>query len=299
MNILITGGTGFIGSYVVSELVNGGHKVTVLARNPSKVKGFTSNSSIKIIEGTLYDNDIIQKALCGKDACIHIALGWGNTPVEMLEKDTKPSLFIFETAAKLGVKNLIYTSSTAAVGELREVMGESTHTRPVDFYGATKASTEAYLLSMSHTYNIRCNIIRPGYTFGNPVVDGAPMQPDSRFRDIVKSAKANEPINLVKNDGTQFIWAGDLAKLYSSLLESNLNRRIFFGLSTQFVTWEEVARYAVEYTGSKSKVIIEDKGWEKAAYMFDVSGMEKEFGLKFTAFDRIKEHIEYIADTCK
>lgn len=153
------------------------------------------------------------------------------------------------------------------------------------------------LLAISHTHDIRCNIIRPGYTFGNPVVEGSYMQSDSRFRDIVKQAKNNEPINITKNDGTQFIWAGDLAKLYSSLLTSNLNRRIFMGLGTEFVTWEEVARYAIQYTGSNSSINLEDKGWIKGEYLFDVSAMEEEFGYKFDSFEKIKEHVKYIANS--
>lgn len=296
MNIFVTGGTGFIGSYVVQELVNKGHKVAVLARNPQKVSGFIGKDSIELIEGTLYDNDVIEKGLAGKDACIHIALGWGNTAVEMLEKDTKPSLFILETAAKLGVKNLIYTSSTAAIGDLREEMNEKIDTRPIDFYGATKASTESFLLAIAYRYNIRCNVVRPGYTFGNPVVEGGYMQPDKRFRDIVSKAKNNEPIQLVKNDGTQFIWGGDLAKIYSAVMESNLSRRIFLGLGTEFVTWEAIARFAIEYTGSKSEIILEDKGWKEGGYWFDVSEIKREFGLKFAATEKLKEHVAYIAD---
>ena len=84
MNIFVTGGTGFIGSYVVNELVANGHNVTILARNPKKVKGFLNHPNIQLLKGSLYDNDVIKEGLYGKDACIHIALGWGDTPIDML-----------------------------------------------------------------------------------------------------------------------------------------------------------------------------------------------------------------------
>jgi len=296
MNIFVTGGTGFIGSYVVHELVSHGHQLTVLARNPNKVKGFINHPQIEFIEGSLYDQDRIKEGLYGKDTCIHIALGWGDSPLEMLERDTKASVYIFETAAELGVGQIIYTSSTAAIGEFRPVMAEDIDCRPVDLYGATKAATEAYLLAIAKVKKIRCNIIRPGYVFGNPVVEGAPMQPDDRFRKIVKAAKANEPIHLVKNDGTQFIWAGDLAKVYYRLLSSQHNRQIFLGLSTQFISWEEIAQYAVGYLASESEIVLEDKGWKRDDDYFDVSLLKKEFGYSFSAFEQIKRHVEYIAN---
>ncbi|HEX3046271.1 MAG TPA: NAD(P)-dependent oxidoreductase [Bacillota bacterium] len=295
MKVFVTGGTGFIGSYVVVELLKRGHQVTALARNPKKVSGFAGMKGLEIIDGTLYDHEVIGRGLTGKDACIHIALGWGDTAVEMLEADTKPSVFIFETAAKLGVKHLIYTSSTAAIGEFRSLMKENLDLRPNNFYGATKAATEAYLLAIANVYQIRGNIIRPGYTFGNPVVDGAFMYSDSRFRDIVRKAKGNEPIELVCGDGTQFIWAGDLAKLYVALLESTHNLSIFYGLSTEFVTWESIARYAIEYLGSKSTIMLE-KNPHDSKSVFDLSAIETEFGLKFTAMERIKEHVAYLAE---
>lgn len=295
MNIFVTGGTGFIGSYVVHELVQCGHKVTILARNSTKVSGFLNHSQIDILQGTLYDNSVIEKGLSGKDACVHIALGWGDTALDMLEMDTKSSLFIFETAAQLGLKKLIYTSSTAAVGELRERMNEEFCTRPVDFYGATKAASEVFLSAISHKYPMQCNIIRPGYTFGNPVVEGAFMQPDHRFKEIVGKARKNEDIHLIKNDGTQFIWAGDLAKLYAAVLHSDNNRQIYLGLGTEFVTWEEITQYAIDYTGSKSRIILEDKGWTRGSFLFDVSKMGRDFGFEFTSMEKIREHVRYIA----
>jgi UDP-glucose 4-epimerase len=294
MKVFVTGGTGFIGSYVVVELLKRGHQVTVLARNPEKVSGFAGMRGLEIVCGTLSDNWVIEQGLTGKDACIHIALGWGDSAVEMLEADTKPSIYILETAAKRGVQHLIYTSSTAAIGKFRSMMKENLDLRPNNFYGATKAATEAYLLAIANVYGIRGNIIRPGYTFGNPVAPGASMYSDPRFRDIVRKARDNETIELVWDDGTQFIWAGDLAKLYASLLESNHNQSVFYGLSTEYVTWETIARYAIEYLSSKSTIIL-DKKPSIPKCRFDLSSIESEFGLKFTAMERIKEHVAYLA----
>ena len=250
---------------------------------------------VEIVEGTLYDQPVIEKALKGCDACVHIALGWGETPTTMLEKDTAVTAFLMEKAEGAGVKQFLYTSSTAAVGEFRPHMTESIDPRPMDLYGATKAASEAYLLGFAAKAKMRCNIIRPGYTFGNPAFDDGVTQPDQRFNQIVASAKKNEPIHVTKHDGTQFIWAGDLAKLYSAVLKNELNRRIFFGLSSEFVTWEAVAHKAIEITGSKSEIVVEDKGWDAKPMLFDMSLIKKEFGLEFAASHEIAGHLEYFA----
>jgi UDP-glucose 4-epimerase len=320
VDIFLTGGTGFIGSYVVEELVKHGHRVTILARNVHKVSGFLGRDDVRLVHGRLTDRHVIAGALEGKDACIHLALGWGDTAVDMLEADTLPSLYIFETATKLGIRNMIYTSSIAAFGERRDAYDESTCTRPTSFYGATKAATEAYLFAMSHNYGTQCNVIRPGPTFGNPVVEGASGSGDIRFETIVRRARANEPIYLVQGDGAQFMWAGDLAQIYTSVLTSMHNRQLFTGVSVDFVTWEEIAHLAMDCVGSTSTIILEDRGRDKGqgcqdfspkeglgtaigagAYVWengrqDVSLIEKEFGLRFHTIDRLKEYIAYLAD---
>jgi len=213
----------------------------------------------------------------------------------MLQKDTMVTAFLMEEAEKAGVKQFLYTSSTAAVGEFRPLMNESIDLRPVDLYGATKAASEAYLLGFAAKARMRCNLIRPGYTFGNPAFTDGVTQPDKRFSQIVAAAKKNEPITVTQHDGTQFIWAGDLAKLYSAVLNSNLNRRIFFGLSSEFVTWEKVAHKAIEMTNSKSKIVVEDKSWNAKPMLFDMSLIKKEFGLDFVASPEIAKHLEYFS----
>ena len=305
MKVLVTGGTGFIGSYVVMELVQANHDVAILARNPQKVPEFQKLKNIEILKGDITDTKLLEQAVKGKDACIHIALNYTKqTGWEVLNDDTLPTVFLMGAAAKENVKHFIYTSSTAANDSLYMAPEEekdksitrvtvSTKQHPATFYGATKAASENFLMAQSYLSPMRMNIIRPGYTFGNPVAAGASTQGDKRFENIVKNALRNDKISLIKNDGTQFIWAGDLAKLYSKVLESRYNRKTYFGLAKSFTTWEVIAHEAVKKCHSKSEVFVEDKGWSDPGMFWDVSDMKNDFGLEFDSWERIKEHLDY------
>jgi UDP-glucose 4-epimerase len=295
MKIFLTGGSGFIGHWVVKELLAQGHRLRLLIRNKAKIPSLNTMPGIEIVGGTIYDQKVIEEALKGCNACVHLALGWGETPTTMLQKDTAVTAFLVEAAEGAGVEQFLYTSSTAAVGEFRHGMTESIDPRPVDLYGATKAASEAYLLGFASKAKIRCNIIRPGYTFANPAYPDGVTQSDQRFNVIVAAALKDEPIKVTKHDGTQFIWAGDLAKLYAAVLKCEYDRRIFFGLSNEFVTWEAIARKAIGITGSKSGIVVEDKGWDEKPTLFDVSLIKKEFGLEFMASQEIAKHLEYLA----
>lgn len=294
MKIFMTGGTGFIGSYIACSLLKEGHEVTILARNVNKVSGYIGNPSIHLINGTLSDRSAIYEALKGQDACIHVALGWGDTPQEMLEKDTAASIYIFQAAVEQGVKHIIYTSSIAAFGSA-PFQTESAETMPTDLYGATKAATEDYLLAIAKANNVQGNIVRPGYTFGNPALEGGSIYSDTTFKNLIASARKNESIQMVKNSGTQFIWAGDLAKIYTSVQHSNLNRRLLTGVSAEFTAWSEIAEMIVEHLGSKSEIILEDKGIpENGGRLIDVTPIQEEFGYRFVTRQQLQEHIAYL-----
>ncbi|MBN1765167.1 MAG: NAD(P)-dependent oxidoreductase [Sedimentisphaerales bacterium] len=311
MNIFLTGGTGFIGSYVAVELVGQGHDVTILARNPDKVPALKKIDRIDIVGGCITDLDLLEKLVAGKDACIHIALNYTRkTGWEVLQDDTLPTVYLSDMAAKANVKHFIYTSSTAANDSLYmggaddqdepiKCVTKLTKQRPATFYGATKAASENYLMAQSYLTPMRINIIRPGYTFGNPVVEGGSIQGDTRFLDIVKNALENKPITVIKNDGTQFIWAGDLAKLYVAVLNSDVNRKTYFGLAPKFISWYAVAQEAVKQTGSKSRINLDDRGWSDDGLMWDVSDMKNDFGLESDPWDKIVEHVAYYIELLK
>jgi UDP-glucose 4-epimerase len=292
MRIFITGATGFIGSHVAHRLLAAGHELVAIARNPDKTPSLTGHPRVERVSASLYDFAIIREKLLGCDACVHVALGWGDTPVSMLETDTRATVFLLQSCVEQGVRHFIYTSSTAALGGFWSHMSEADPTRPSDYYGATKAASEAYVMAVGARTSLRCNVIRPGYTFGNPVAPGAPTQPDKRFGSIVEDALAGRDIRVKQGDGTQFVWAGDLARLYEAVLDSQRSREVYFGLATPFVTWQAIAEQAVRLTGSPSKVLL--SGEAGPPCRFDLSKIKEHFGLEFDSAESIAEHLRFL-----
>lgn len=300
MQIFITGGTGFIGHYVAKELLQGGHTLTILTRHPGKIPAFLKNSSVNLLEGSIYDAAVISRGLENCEACIHIAFGWGETPLSMLENDTRATVLVLQAAAKAGCEKFIYTSSTAAMGKFRPVMNENAASLPLDLYGATKAAGEAYVLGFRGT-RMKRNIIRPGYTFGEPAFgpnDGV-SQPDRRFAQMAQSIIKGKDIHLIKNDGTQFVHARDQARLFHRLLDSDLNEEIFLGLGSVWISWKSIAECMLSAyekiagRASASKIVEQDLGWSERPMLYSVEKIADVFNLHFDARAEMERHVEW------
>ena len=301
MRVFVTGGTGFIGHYVVKALVEKGHDVVIATRHPNKMPSLKTNPKISFVEASLTDFDKLGEGLAGCDACIHIALGWGDTPGAILMNDTRATVALLEMAASADCQKFIFTSSTAAMGRMRPVMREVTSNLPMDLYGATKAAGEAFVLGFTHGYGryfpevkMKRNIIRPGYTFGNPAYPDGCSQPDRRFFDMARAVKENQDINIIKNDGTQFIHASQQAELYMKVLESDKNEEIFLGLGEVWISWKEIAEMMISLKpGCKSKIVETDLDWSDDPMLFNVSRIKDQFGLAFDAHDFMMDHVKW------
>lgn len=298
MNVMVTGGTGFIGSYVVTALLAEGHNVTILARDPGKIAAFTTNPGIRFVTGAIADRTAVRTALDGADACIHIARAKSTTASESVRDDTLPAVELFEDAFAAGVGRVVYTSSIAVFDDRGDdQFTDQSPQRPINVYGATKSAAETYLLGMAVGSATSVAVVRPGYTFGNPVVEGAPIQAMADLPAIARAAALGEPIEVVKNAGLQFIWAGDLARVYLAALSSTTNREYYTSLSPEFYTWEQVAKWAIEVTGSSSPIVVNDTGRPPRTPPWSVEAIERDFGLVFTAEQKLKEHLAWLART--
>jgi len=307
MKVFITGGTGCIGQYVTLAVAERGHEAIVLSRTPDKYAPMLGMGNIKIVKGLMTEYDLMAQYAKGCDAVISIALGWGNEPVSMLMNDTAATVNLLEISEKAGVGKFIFTSSTAAMGHNRPNMDESFCNMPLNLYSSTKAAIESYVLGFSQYFPeagqeakqvaMKRNVIRPGYTYATPCFPGGTTQLDSRFRDIADAVVNNKPVHVTKHDGTQFLSAGQIAKCYTALLESDLNEEVFLSLAADYVTWERIAEIALEeYPQSASVIEVEDKGWDCVPMMYNVVKMKKVFGLEFTGEDELRKHMKWNLD---
>jgi len=307
MKIFITGGTGNIGQYVTLAAIENGYEAVVLSRNPEKFPSLAKKATL--VKGTITDYDLLSGYIKGCDAVIHVALGWGDEPVSMLMNDTAATVNLLEISERAGVKKFIYTSSTAAMGHMRNGMDETVVNLPIDLYGSTKSASEAYVLGFTKYYaasgqeslfgkhnniTMKRNIIRPGYTYSSPPYPDGSTQPDARFRNIADAVVNNKPVTLTKYDGTQFISSAEIAQLYIKLIESERDGDIFLALGNTFTSWEKIAKIAMEfYPESKSEIVLNDLGWGADPSLYCVKKMEREFGLSFDSQKDLREHIKW------
>ncbi|MGI6232254.1 MAG: NAD(P)-dependent oxidoreductase [Prevotella sp.] len=102
-NVVLIGATGFVGSHILTELVNRGHKVTAVVRNASKL---AKNDNVTSVEEDVTNVDSIAKIAKGKDAIISAYNpGWTNPDIVKLTETNYPR--ILEAAKKSGVKRLL------------------------------------------------------------------------------------------------------------------------------------------------------------------------------------------------
>ncbi len=118
MKALVTGGSGFIGSAVVLELLRCGQPVKALARSrtqPGNLKGL----EVEIVEGDLLDRGSLDRALEGCDRVYHLAAVYANWLPDrtvMLRANVDGTRNLLAACLARGIERVVYTSSVAALG---------------------------------------------------------------------------------------------------------------------------------------------------------------------------------------
>lgn len=173
MNILVTGGAGFIGSHIVDRYLELGHKVTIID-NLSTGKKENLNPDAKFIEMDIKDNSIKEIFADGNfDLLSHQAAQMDvrvsvNDPKFDAQNNIIGSLNLYENCKEFGVKKIIFASSGGTVyGEQDEFPCSESHpTNPLSPYGIGKLTNEHYLYYYKEVYGIDFVALRYGNVFG-------------------------------------------------------------------------------------------------------------------------------------
>lgn len=118
MQVCVTGGTGFVGSYVVRALLDDGHMVRVLHRITSKRDALTGLEYESVI-GDVTDSASLQAAFAGCDWVFHVAAVadyWRSNTDKLFAVNVDGTRNVLNAAQAVGVQRVIFTSSAAAIG---------------------------------------------------------------------------------------------------------------------------------------------------------------------------------------
>jgi len=158
LNILVTGGGGYVGSRLIRSLLDGKHKITILDLmmfGRDHLADLESNPNVTIIEDDIRNDDAVNKALQGIDSVVHLA-GMANDPSCELEPrmswqvNLEAPILFAEQSREAGVKRFIYASSTSVYGFFEKGEAtEETPLNPLSLYAELKAAVEHILMKRS------------------------------------------------------------------------------------------------------------------------------------------------------
>jgi UDP-glucose 4-epimerase len=286
MKILITGGTGYVGSHVVQQLVGQDHEVTIFSRR--------SQALPIAVEWIMGDLSHGLPNLAGYEVLIHNAIVWSDASDELELMDVRCSARLFDSAGRAGVRQVVYTSSTAVHRPFQPQMDETSPIRTDDYYGSTKASGELFLSASAEQFGFCHTILRPSMVVGKPAFPGQQIKVDRRFEAMFKSAISGQAIKIVKGDGRQFTPAVELGRAVMKVVRSPQRGvgGVFLCMGAEVITWEEIAQKIVRTTNSRSKIVTEGN---TVPPRFDVQRMHRELDLSFEYGTVMDEHIELLA----
>ncbi len=193
---LVSGGTGYVGRFVVEDLLAAGHSVRVMGRT-SPPPGFFGGD-VEFVEGSLDAAAACGAAFDGVDHFVHAAFdhvagkyrgGEGDDPEGFRQRNLEGSLTLFGAARKAGVRRCVFLSSRAVYGRRQPgtVLSEEMEPRPDTLYGEVKLAAEQALLALCDAGSFSGTSMRVTGVYG-PAGPRREHKWSALFRDYVAGA---------------------------------------------------------------------------------------------------------------
>lgn len=301
MKIAITGGTGFLGRYIIEALSSQGHSLTAWYR-PKSPRSLESvdfahqqTPSVQWIAGELGDSSATQNLVANSEVLVHAALsrtgigfrGSEGNLEEYMQRNFIGSIKLLEAARSAGVRRVILIS-TCAVHEkiLSDRPLDETHpVWPASHYGAGKAALEAMVHSYALGQNWEIAAIRPCGIYGA----ARPIQ-ESKWYNLVRQVAQGETVQV--QGGGKEVHAADVAKAIAMLCQAPADAitGAIYNCCDRYVSQFEVANIAKEVSGSKAKI---EGTASQPKNQIDSSRL-KSLGFEFGGVEKLRETVTQI-----
>ncbi len=268
VRILVTGGTGFVGSYATVALTEAGHDVRLLVRDPDKVSRVFEPHRVgpaEVVPGDVTDAASIDRALAGCDGVLHAAAVVAvsrRRAGEVLATNARGTRNVIGGAVREGLTRVVHTSSVSALfSKATPRVGPDTPVAaPASAYGRSKAEAEVYVRGRQDD-GAPVTILYPGGVMGahDPNLGPGTMA-------LVTNFRSGTPI--IPTGGWSIVDVRDVADLYVELFAREAPPpRLVLGGNT--LTTEALNRTLSEVAGRKVRRLRMSAGLLRALGRFN------------------------------
>jgi len=266
-SILVIGGAGFIGSYVVGELLKEDVGEVVVYDNfcrgtVENLETSLKDPRCKVFEagGDILQDDILKVAVSNSDAIIHLAALWllqcKEFPKSAFETNIRGTYNVLETCVQYHTKRLVYSSSASVYGDaIEEPMTEDHPFNNWTFYGATKIAGEQMFKAFHRRYGLCGSALRYMNVYG-PGQDYNSVYTSVIMRTIDRILVGDSPV--IYGDGKQsydFIYVRDVARANVLALKSDIPLGFYNVGSGIKTSIKDLTELLMDLMGCRDRVI--------------------------------------------
>ncbi len=315
--ILITGGAGFIGSYIGERLLDERIKEIVIIDNfvrgsRKNIERALASGRVRLIEGDIRDRGFLEEYFQGVDYCFHLAAlritHCAAEPREALGVMSTGTYNVLEACVHYHIKKIILGSAASVYGQADSFPTKEDHhpNNNYTFYGAAKMANELMCRSFYHMYNLNFTALRYFNIYG-PRMDtyGKYTEVLVRWYHCIREGK--EP--LIYGDGQQtmdFIYIEDVVRASMMALKADANNEVFNIAGGKETSLKELCHLLLDVMGSNLKPkyvsLPEDrKKVEVTRRWADVSKAEKMIGFqaRVNLRDGLKRLVQWLDEQKK
>lgn len=247
--ILVTGGTGFIGSHVVEALLARGERVRCLVRSAARLR-WLRGLDVEIVEGDCVHPETLGPALASVDRVIHAAgVTFAPSEAAFFRGNTEGTANLVAACTANGVERLVFVSSLAAAGPgtSERPAVETDPPRPLSAYGRSKLAAEGICLEASSRLSVR--ILRPAAVYGPR---------DEAFLPYFRLVKRGFLLELGRGRReVSLCYVNDVVRAIVAATDGHLDSgSVYFVADSEPYSWETVEKVLCARLGVKGRRII-------------------------------------------
>jgi NADH dehydrogenase len=238
VKVVVAGGTGFLGRHISRALMDAGHEVTVMGRDPNKVSGIPQLAGANATRGDVTDPSSLRGTLEGADA-VAVAVQFPNYPIEQPRKR-----LTFDAFDRQGTENLLAEAQRSGVERFFYMSGAAVHPKSDKPWYRAKGLAEETIKRSGITYAI----LRPSWAYGPEDKALNKFVSIARFSPIV-------PKPGVKKQRVQPVYFGDIALAAQRIFERDDAWGRTLEIGGPVMTMDEIVHTMLDVMGKRRLVL--------------------------------------------